>query len=289
MRVSLLLPLTVAFAAQPLLAKDREPITLKSSSKWVVDYDNDACHLMKQFGTGDQVLLAKFTRYQPGDVFDLGLYGTPAKLPGPVATVRIDFGLAPQPISAAAVLGNAGDKPMMLFSSLRLDGYTWYSKDSRPLPAPAIAPEQEARVTAIVLRLPGNRAYRLESGELGKPLAALRECQANLLKHWGYDPAVQLSLVRPATPINSPGSWLGSSDYPKKALDSGIQGMVQFRLDVSETGAVAGCSILFRTNPDEFADTTCKNIAKRAKLLPALDAKGAPVRSYYIQKVRWQP
>ncbi len=67
-----------------------------------------------------------------------------------------------------------------------------------------------------------------------------------------------------------------------------MNGYVRFRLDVDETGNVAGCRVLYRTNPDEFADLSCKLISKRAKFAPALDAKGKPVKSYYISQIRWQ-
>ena len=48
-----------------------------------------------------------------------------------------------------------------------------------------------------------------------------------------------------------------------------------------------GCRVLYRTNPDEFADLTCALISKRARFAPALDAKGTPVKSFYISNVRW--
>jgi hypothetical protein len=68
---------------------------------------------------------------------------------------------------------------------------------------------------------------------------------------------------------------------------NGHNGLVQFRLDVDPGGKVAGCFILSRTSPDDFADITCRAMTRRARLQPALDAKGKPIRSYYVNKVIW--
>jgi hypothetical protein len=67
----------------------------------------------------------------------------------------------------------------------------------------------------------------------------------------------------------------------------GFNGIVQFRLDVDAAGKITGCHVLHRTKPDLFADLTCRSITRRAKLEPALDAEGKPVRSFSVHKVLW--
>ena len=71
------------------------------------------------------------------------------------------------------------------------------------------------------------------------------------------------------------------------AIELKIKGIVRFRLDVDPTGAPAGCRVLYRTNPDDFADLSCRLLMKRARFNPALDAAGKPVKSYYINNIRW--
>jgi len=80
---------------------------------------------------------------------------------------------------------------------------------------------------------------------------------------------------------------LNDSDYPDKSIMDGHNGLVQFRLDIDAAGAVAGCYVLHRTNPDDFADLTCRLIRQRAKFSPALDRDGKPVKSFFISKVRF--
>jgi TonB family protein len=275
------------FSSNPAQAKDSPPIALKRVSNWEVNYEPDACHLTAKFGSGPQELIARFTRYQTGESFDLSLFGNPVKVAGANAEVEVGFGLADKPAEALVVLGSSGERPMMLFNSLRLDNYRWPKNAKEFTPGPAISPEQEARVSAVTLRINARRIYRLETGAMAKPMAAMRACLANLIKYWGFDEVAHQNLTRGATPSNYPGRWLTSDDYPSSAMEKGAQGLVQFRLDVSETGSVTGCRVLYKTSPDDFADTTCRAITRRAKLLPALDAAGKPIRSFYINKVRW--
>lgn len=143
-------------------------------------------------------------------------------------------------------------------------------------------------VKGVTVDIQGKRPFRLEFGSLGKPFEQMRHCMDTLLESWGYDPKVQAELLRPASAITPPSRWLSPSDYPLGALRMGHNGIVQFRLDVDAEGKVGGCHVLARTSPDDFADATCRAVTRRAKLQPALDAEGKPVRSFYVQKVIWQ-
>lgn len=280
---STLIPTLFAVALTPAAARDREPESLARTGKWVVDYDRDACHLIGQFGTGKALVVARFTRYEPGDWFSLSLYGDRLKSSQVTIDARIDFGLV-GPRAESGMGGNVGGLSAAFFSGTRLDG--WERKAKGEV-APRISPQQEAAVKDVTVAIRGKQSFRLETGPLDKAFAQMRHCSDGLVRSWGYDPAVQASLSRPVTPLNPPGRWLNSSDYPSGALASGHNGMVQFRLDVDAQGKVVDCYVLARTNPDDFADATCRAVKRRAKLQPALDANGNPIRSFYVQKVAW--
>jgi TonB family protein len=279
-----LVPLAAAVPAAAL-AQAGAPETLTRTGSWVVNYDRDACHLLAQFGTGPDMLIMRLTRYRPGDPFDFSLYGRKLADSDPRSRATLDFGLGGAPAEMEAMNGKAGTTPLMLFGATRLDGL--YRKEQGEHAAP-VSPQQEAAVTGVTVKIGGKKPFRLQFGSLGQPMAQLRACQDDLVKSWGYDPAVQASLSRRVQATNGAGSWLRSSDYPPGAVAMGQNGMVQFRLDVDADGKITGCHVLARTSPDVFADTTCRSVARRAKLKPALDAAGNPVRSFYIQYVRWQ-
>lgn len=266
-------------------AKDKPLEVLKRTGPWQARYDDDACHLLAQFGDAKDPVIMRITTYEPGDWFTLGLYGRRVATTDVRSKAQVDFGLKGTPIERETINGSAGPFKAMWLSSLRLDGWVRSSPDEV---APVLTSEQHAAVTGVTVTVERHKPFRLESGSMAKPMAQLRACQRDLVKSWGYDPEVQASLQRPARPSEGAPQWITYRDYPEAALRMGHNGVVQFRLDVDAQGKVGGCYVLDRTKPDNFADVTCDTVKRRAKLEPALDAQGKPVRSFYVQRVTWR-
>lgn len=243
--------------------------------------------MIAKFGSGKDMIVARFTRYQPSDRFDLALSGDNLDRTGPASAVKLTFGPGLPEREVTAIVGTMSDKPLLLINGQRLDAWKPSPKAKGEELPPSITPAQEAAITGLTLRLGGKRLYRLELGRMDKPMAAMRTCMDDLLQHWGYDPKSYAAQSRAARPIGVPGSWVVSDDYPSKAVMMGHNGLIQFRLDVDETGKVLGCHVLARTNPDEFADVSCRALTRRAKFEPALDAAGKPVKSFYVNKIRF--
>ncbi|MBB5710679.1 TonB family protein [Sphingomonas xinjiangensis] len=276
--------LAVVALPAPAAAKEQAPEVLKRTGAWIADYDDDACHLAAQFGDVKNPVVLRITRYEPSESFMLGLYGRRVSSTELRTKVKLDFGLSAEPIEVESVNGNAGKLKALWVSGVRFDN-GWSERDGN---APALTPEREASISGLTVTLQHRKPFRLDFGGFGKAMAQLRACQTHLVKSWGYDPEEQASLSRPARGRQAPAQWLSASDYPMQAVRMGHNGFVQFRLDVDETGKITGCHVLDRTNPDDFADLTCKLVARRAKLEPALNAAGKPVRSYIVQRVTWQ-
>lgn len=288
---------TIAFSltAPPVLAAEKPPVALKRVSKREMQYNEDSCSLVSRFGEGDNSVLMILTRHSPTDSLEMKLYGKMLKHGGISLPIEIAFGdQAPAKregmyaTSTSTESKAVKEMPTAIVPGLRVDGWRYPTKPAGEVVAPAITPQQEDAVKSISFKVPGSKRHQLLTGSLGAPLAAMRKCTDDLLRHWGFDPAVQSTLSRSAVPTANPGTWLGTSDFPTKATYEGMNGFVRFRLDVDESGNVAGCRVLFRTNPDEFAALSCKLISKRAKFTPALDVAGKPVKSYYISQIRWQ-
>ena len=273
-------PIAVATGA----AEQRPPELLARNGKWVLNVDRDSCQLIAQFGEGDAMVMAKFTQFEPDAHFDLALIGKRMRHDAANGEAKLDFGLSAAPIRADVMNGNLGKWPAAFISSVRLDG--WRAEKFGDV-GPEITPAQVSAVSGMTLRMGGKRAFRLDFGSLGKPFAQLRGCATNLLHGWGYDQRVQATLLRPVAPITPPATWLESGDYPHMPLMMGQGGFVQFRFDVDVEGKVAGCYILERTSPDQFADTVCRVLTKRARFQPALDERGKAVRSYFVSKVKF--
>jgi len=262
----------VAFAERP-------PEILSRTSQWTLDEGVDACQLYARFGEADGAVIAKFSRFEPGEAFDLTLLGKRMKSPEPTGVARIDFGLAKTPQTFHPMNGHQGDYDASFFGEMRLDG--WHS-DKFDEVGPPITPQQEAQVTGVTIQFAGEAPFRLEFGKFGGPIAMLRQCADGLVTAWGYDLQVQKKLQRRVTPATSATRWVTSHDYPVGSLRMGQSGFVRVRLDIDPTGSIADCHVAQRTDQPEFAAAVCKAILKRAKLDPALDEHGQPVRSYRV-------
>lgn len=274
--------LALSAAAVPATAWGQSaPEVLTRSGKWILDETPESCRLYARFGEGDAMVIARFTRFEPGEWFDLALLGDRMHSSSPLGDVKIDFGLKGEPVEASALNGGFDQWKAGFFRGLRLDGWMRRKPEDK---GPAITPQQEASVSGMTVAIRGKRPFRLEFKSLAQPFAQLRACTTALVSSWGYDPQVQARLLRPVTAANMVGSWVTGDDYPMEALVRGNRALVTVRLDVDAAGAISKCNVLDRTDQEEFAKIVCRAIMKRARLKPALDERGQPVPSYMLLK-----
>ena len=267
--------------------KDHPIISLPRSAKWEINYDTDSCHLLAQFGKGDDLVIMQMTRFEPGDKFDLMLYGKMFPNEKPWVPVRVGFGDQTL-VERSAAAGTAGKLPFVIVMHMRLDLARWAKPVSdEEIGNDPVAPQTEAKINGVTIALKNGRSYRLETGSLVKPMQALRDCTDSLLTSWGYDSKVQSALSRRATPLNSPAAWVNTNDYPSEAVFAGHNGFVQFRLDIDAGGKITGCHVLRAFKPDDFSKITCDALNRRARFSPAQDSEGKPVKSFYINQIRW--
>lgn len=277
--------LVLALAAQPIVALAAAPASeqLTQSSQWNIDYDDDSCHLISAFGEGDQQVALRFTRYAPGDSFELTIFGKRYYSPRSYSDVSTNFGTDGSHSANRGLNGRTGNLYSVIIGKTNLldqQGTAWQ-------PMQAITPEQEGAVRDITIRVNNRKPVKLMLGSMAAPMRAMRDCTTSLVKSWGFDPAEQAALQHGPIPTTSPGTWLRPNDYPMEALVMRQIGVVNFRLEVDTTGKVSACHIQKQSNPASFAEATCRAITARASFNPAQDKDGKPVRSYFVETVRW--
>jgi len=89
-------------------------------------------------------------------------------------------------------------------------------------------------------------------------------------------------------PRGNPGSWANANDYPSRALREEREGTTRFRLTVNADGRVSDCQITGSSGHADLDEAACKNLTRRARFRPALDANGNPTTGSYSNAVRWQ-
>lgn len=89
-------------------------------------------------------------------------------------------------------------------------------------------------------------------------------------------------------PKGNPGNWANTNDYPSRALQQEREGTTGFRVTVGPDGRVQSCTVTSSSGHADLDDATCKNIQRRGRFDPALDASGNPTSGSWSSRVRWQ-
>ena len=291
-----LLPMAAAglvIAPQPAAAA--EPLHLKPSSKWVLDYAEDSCRLARQFGEGDRRVTLRLDQLEPGDAFRVNLIGKPARTRrGDLrVTGRLRFGPGEPESEFSAMSGKAEALAVLVVEgNQRLAPLTeaekaadYHETGANPRP---IGTAREAAATWLEIRQALVTDLVLETGPMDEPLAALRQCSWDTVKDWGFDVEQQKALSRRPVPRPKSVTWLQPEDYPVAMLSGGYQGFVHYRLMVDAAGKPISCHVQLSTRPKEFDKAVCSAVMKRAGFEPALDAAGNPVPSYWTQSVQFR-
>jgi protein TonB len=91
-----------------------------------------------------------------------------------------------------------------------------------------------------------------------------------------------------AAPACNPQSWITDHDYPSAALRAGMQGTVNFVLDIDAAGRVTDCTVTASSGWELLDSRSCALLMQRAAFTPARDEKGTPIASTYSSRIRWE-
>jgi Gram-negative bacterial TonB protein C-terminal len=295
-RLCSMLALTIVATGSFVPVKAKEPLRLSSSSKWHVDYGPDHCRLARQFGVGDQTVIAIFDKFGPGEGFRMTVAGKPVRTNTPKDEAWVQFGPAEAPQQLPFLRGNVGTDTALLFvSSERIappsDAELLAIKNKEHGEWIDLAPIASSRYEAVrhmEIGKPLRQPVILETGSLRKPIETLDKCVDDLLTRWGIDVEKHKTRKQAPVPTENPGRWILSYDYPLDMLNAGQPALVEFRLNVGTDGKPTGCHIQATTRPKEFDDAVCKSLMRRAEFQPALDADGKPLASYWRSRVRFE-
>ncbi|MDP9422037.1 MAG: energy transducer TonB [Pseudomonadota bacterium] len=292
-------PLLMAAAPEPAPTAVPEPVRLKPSSQWVLDYADNACQLIRTFGEGERKTVLLIQGPAPDRMLML-IVGKP------LATSQTGVPARFRP-------GGSGAKGSPTISKNGTPGVLWNYvplwRESAPgdkitvkVQLPGVRPEPTdvveraaerahrhafaSAMTELEIDAGSGRTVILETGALGDQLTAFDECGRDALRDWGLDPDIQDKVVRPVWTPN-PGQWLSVKDYPTDMVRLGIEGEVRARLIVDATGKVTSCTGLSHFAAPQFNKVVCDIFKKRARLEPAELADGTKVPSYYTAQIRF--
>jgi len=249
-------------------AADRQP--LNPSGKWAIAYENEMCILSRDFGAGERKLA-------------LAMQGLPTVNHLTLALAVTDHAISDQ-----------GEAKLTLLPSNR----TVSARFTRA---------QRANSSGVLVLMPFDRSELpnlaastgfaltagkaldvvLASGSMAKALTALKTCEDQLVRSWGFDPAVIASVSRKAEPITSPAIWVVNSDYPPDAKRAGAQGTSNVRWTIDTDGVARNCIVIQSAGFASLDQKACAMVELRVRYRPALDAQGKPVAVFASRRFVW--
>ena len=119
----------------PAAGGDQPVISLARTTKWEMNYDVDSCHLLARFGSGERDVILNITREQPGDAFDLQLYGKMLKYDEITMPVELTFGTDTKPFKWAGValtMSGPEKMPVLRIAGVRIDGWGYSKRAELP-------------------------------------------------------------------------------------------------------------------------------------------------------------
>lgn len=268
----------------PNAAAQAKVVNLSPFTPWNVDYGEKICTLRRGFGSKEKPSVVIMDRFGPSDTFQLTVISNEFKSFDQGQPLTLRFGeQKPRRISSVLPGETAAKIATLFFGNTSLDEIIGDNDDGWK---PRVTPAAEAAIKTISISYFGkDRVFA--TGPLDKAFEALRKCTDNLVTTWGLDPRQQGALSKWVTPLSNPANWLSPADYPASMINRGKQALVNFRLSVSAQGLPTACEIQSSYNDKLFDEATCKALTRRARFSPALDGKGQPVPSFYLNTVRW--
>ena len=287
--------LIVAWPASGNDQADGNTQRLAPTSDWVINYADQSCVLARNFGVGGTLVSLQFEAFQPGNRAHLLLRSKGLEYHRRVRYFRYAY----SPVDdrnrrAPGIYGSSeGGETIILGLNIhlpsshrrsRLPEYDYDYGEEFDVATDSFEVDhgKENAITAFYIEDPLKRPVLLETGPLAEPLNALRGCLVELVSHWGIDVAAHETLSRRVKPKVNPSKWLYVNNRPKKGLDGGVNGLVSYRLIVGTNGKPEGCVVQSDNLTDGLAAEACELLQKNAVFLPALDADGNPIRSYFV-------
>ena len=275
-------------AIAPAQAQSADSLELRPAGGWTADFADESCALRRNFSDGTTSVVFEMSQVAPGNAVEVAV-ASPT-LAARHRAPRTQFLPGDSPSEALFYRPFTTDDGLQGFA---VDD-TMVPPEERPRPPkadgdfiwPQAARDQRERtITGYSVARVFDKDLILQTGSLHEPMKVMRACLDDLIQQWGLDPVAHHTLSRPAT-VNFDAGWVGGIIRQQASLvnDRGPIS-ARARLLVDESGKVTGCRLLNMPSDTGAARDFCDMMQKRARLTPALDAGGQPIKSFYIWQV----
>ena len=266
-------PPFLAFLAASLgfypAAASPQSAPMSPTAKWVVNYAESMCVLSRDYGSGENQITLGF---RPGPLSDYIriaiLFPDTSRIARGKAQIRFDGGEAvPAPFMSGPTKTEGAYILLVDTKRSELHGF------------------EAAKTMSIAA---GKFAFNLALPDLTKAMAALKECEKDLLVSWGMDRELIAQLATMPSIRNGIASIFSTDDYPSAAVRESLQGTSGIRFWVSKDGKPSDCKIVETSGTKVLDQQSCGVVLRRGKFDPARTIKGDAIASPAFVRIRWE-
>lgn len=278
--------LTLATSAMPVAAQEEGPRLFTRTGQWQLEEADEECRIARVFTNGDQQIALALERNRADPLVRVVLVTNALSF----YRTAEELGYTFQP--------SGEHRAARYITAEMADGQHYYNLGNVLLAAPGTPPpppgtpqpvydraaEQAfaAGITAIEFNEGLTQPVRLETGSLRAAITALQACQDDLMRTWGLDWERHQTMTRRAAPEGRASDWIPAGTIGFGNFASLSAGRNPFRVMVSAEGQPTACSAMWVSLDASKNERVCNAIMQHGRFLPALDAAGQPMASYWI-------
>jgi TonB family protein len=259
-------PLLLAAAVVTEIRADAAPVPLAPTGKWTVEFDEQQCIATRLFAAPNGEMAVAIRPAPTGGDFDI--YILPAKPPNRMITAK-----------STITIGSRKLNQGTLWARPKPDGRLLYRL---MIPSAEYANLVESRT----MTLQGDLGYfTLDFAGLDAVARTLAECNADLLARWGLGRDEQARLATFPEPTHEITEIISNRAYPAAAYPA--VGDVTARVAVAADGSISDCVVVGSSGNAALDKATCDAFVHLARMKPARDRAGQPMRGIFVFTKRW--
>jgi hypothetical protein len=283
--------LTVPIVGQAAAAA---PPMLEPVSSWTLDFAQERCSLTRDFARGSDSIRLRIDSYGPAPGYRVTISGdlVPGSPSAPIDEFRVAYSPDTRERERMSMpAGKVGDENAVSFGPAFLPDAPWAAAKPR---------EFERGVTQMTVEFRLHPPFRLDTGNMAEPFAAMHKCIDDLVASWGIDPVQYSTQARPPVLLKLPDGYreakvdlrerhpgptarrfraIAEADAKERMEPVPQAGYVApVRIMVDASGKPGACVAQVASLDEAQRQAICAQYA--GPYQPALDAAGRPMASF---------
>lgn len=259
------LALLLATAGISVGAAAQAPAPWTAQGKWVVEFADQQCSASRAFSQGGSKLTVVVIPTAASD--EARLWLATADPRARLDRAKIMVGGQPLEVEGMFLKGTSANGERVYVRAMTADEYArLLSSGKLEVGSPSLNASLALSSVAAVGKL-------------------LDQCNADLLKQWGYGAEVA-ELSAPAKPSREAASYVSVNDYPQQAIEDGASGSARVLVAVGPDGRSKACRVLQSAGHKALDEATCM-VFKRVRYTPARNKAGQAVEAPFVGELSW--